>query len=225
MLLLVNKALPTLLRYSPRNVGRLIAPQNASRIAETPRAGFLWAADNDAFTGFNQTRYLQMLARVADMPGCLFVTCPDIVGNAGATLELFRDWGPTVAKVAPVALVAQDGLTNEATPWSEFSALFIGGTSEWKLGDQARALMAEATERGKWVHMGRVNSWRRVEYAKACGVDSIDGTQLSWWSDRWIDKFAEMATSPVQGILENGAPPGLSAGRGCFRYGLGDPTS
>lgn len=201
MLLLITKGLATLLKYSPRNIGRMVQPRALGRIPDTPRAGYLWAADNDCFQGFHQTRYLKMLSHVADVPGCLFITVPDVVGDSEATMKLFREWGETVAKVGPVGLVGQDGLTPQQVPWNDIQTLFIGGTTEWKLSEDAQLLMKEARERGKWVHMGRVNSWRRVEYAKACGVDSIDGTQLSWFSDTYIDKFAEMAASPTQGLL------------------------
>jgi hypothetical protein len=30
---------------------------------------------------------------------------------------------------------------------------------------------------GKWVHLGRVNSERRIRYAASIGCDSVDGTQ------------------------------------------------
>lgn len=200
-MLLITKALPTLLKYNPRNVGRMVQPRAVSRMADTPRAGFLWAADNDCFQGFHEERYLHMLELVAGTPGCLFITCPDVVGDAETTLEWFDHWNRIVRLAGPVALVGQDGLTVDATPWDDFDALFIGGSTEWKLSEDARLLMKEAQSRGKWVHMGRVNSWRRVEYAKACGVDSIDGTQLSWFSDTYIDRFAAMASSPRQGFL------------------------
>jgi hypothetical protein len=50
--------------------------------------------------------------------------------------------------------------------------------TEWKTGPDAQALVAEAKRRGKWVHMGRVNSQKRYEYARAIGCDSVDGTFL-----------------------------------------------
>jgi hypothetical protein len=55
--------------------------------------------------------------------------------------------------------------------------------SEWKLGAAARALTAEAKARGKHVHMGRVNSLRRLRYADAIGCDSADGTFLAFGPD------------------------------------------
>lgn len=201
MLLLVTKGLGTLLRYNPRNVGRMVQPRALGRIPDTPRAGFVWAADNDCFNGFHQGRYERMLDAVKGVPACLFVTSPDVVGDSRETLRLFGLWSGRVAETGPVGLVAQDGLTVQATPWDEIQTLFIGGTTEWKLGEEAALLVKEAKDRGKWVHMGRVNTWRRLEYAKALGVDSVDGTKLSWFSDTYLNDFAELAAAPDQMLI------------------------
>lgn len=32
----------------------------------------------------------------------------------------------------PAALVAQDGLTDATTPWSDLDVLFLGGSTAWK---------------------------------------------------------------------------------------------
>ena len=57
-----------------------------------------------------------------------------------------------------------------------------------------RDLVAEAKERGKWAHMGRVNSMRRYDYARGIGCDSADGTYLTFGPTvnlpkvlKWID--------------------------------------
>jgi hypothetical protein len=84
----------------------------------------------------------------------------------------------------PVAMVAQDGLERFDVPWPWFDVLFLGGSTGWKLGPHARALAAEATARGKLVHMGRVNSLRRLRYAAEIGCTSADGTFISFGPDR-----------------------------------------
>ena len=76
------------------------------------------------------------------------------------------------------AYVGQDGAQPNDTPWSEIDALFIGGTTDWKLSQSAADLISEARRRGKWVHMGRVNSWRRIRLAHVLGCHSVDGTLL-----------------------------------------------
>jgi hypothetical protein len=161
----------------------------------------LWAADNDAYSAWDEGRYEKMLDAVARIPGCLFVACPDVVGDAGATRELFRFWGYQLHdRRLPIGYVAQDG-AGEEIPWADIHALFIGGTTEWKLGHEAAELVYEAQDRGKWVHMGRVNTWRRLEYAKSIGVDSVDGTRLSMFTDNYLPRFSEMAAAPTQGAL------------------------
>jgi hypothetical protein len=71
-------------------------------------------------------------------------------------------------------------------------ALFIGGSTEWKLGPQAETLIAYAKTRGLWVHMGRVNSQQRIWEGARKGVDSWDGTKYSRWSKRWLPEAVDM---------------------------------
>src|SRR6516225_10366818 len=81
------------------------------------------------------------------------------------------------------AFVAQNGQERLPVPWDEFSVLFIGGDDEWKLGEPERDLAAEARLRGKRIHMGRVNSLKRMRYARAIGCDSADGTFIRYGPD------------------------------------------
>jgi hypothetical protein len=73
---------------------------------------------------------------------CLFATAPDVVGDAQATLRRAYMLGWIRYAGLPAALVAQDGLEHLATPWDDFDALFLGGSTAWKLGPAARALSA-----------------------------------------------------------------------------------
>lgn len=61
--------------------------------------------------------------------------------------------------------------------------------TEWKLGEAAARLVAAAKARGLWVHMGRVNSYKRIAYAASIGCDSSDGTYLNFGkkADRLIN--------------------------------------
>jgi len=184
MMALVHAAPSTLERYRRENLGVLSSPRRFYTDVE----GWRWAADNDAFSKWDASRYLAMLEAMRDLPPPLFVTAPDVVGNAAETLMLFRLWLPRL-RGFPVALVTQDGLRAEDVPWSDLSALFIGGSDEWKMGEQNRELVQEAKERGLWVHMGRVNGHQRIRYAKAIGCDSFDGTSMSWFKDRWLRNY------------------------------------
>lgn len=177
----------------------------------TPAAGNIvpadvdWCADNSCFTPGRypgDTAYLRWLtARAVRGARCAFATAPDVPFDAGATLKRAMPMLERIRAAGyPAALVAQDGLEGLSVPWSSFDALFIGGTTSWKLGSAAAALAAEAQARGLAVHMGRVNSLRRLRYAHAIGCDSVDGTYLAYGPDRnlpilldWLRTVAQEA--------------------------------
>ena len=148
-------------------------------------AGQPWACDNDCFQGLDERAFRTMLTRLAalsvdERANLMFVSCPDVVCDAVATLTLFDEWEPQMHALGlPVAFVAQNGIEDMEIPWDRFDALFIGGDTAWKLGEAAARLVHEAKLCGKWVHMGRVNSAKRIAYAAAIGCDSVDGTGWS----------------------------------------------
>jgi hypothetical protein len=61
--------------------------------------------------------------------------------------------------------------------------------TEWKKGAIARGLVGEAKALGLQVHMGRVNSGVRTQYAEAIGCDSVDGTYLTFAPDTNFPKI------------------------------------
>lgn len=178
--------------------GRLFQPRHVNAVARTAEL-MPWAADNDAFHNFDEPRFRAMLERLEGHPGCLFVAAPDVVGDADTTLERFQTWGPAIRRKLPVALVAQDGLTLAGVPWEEIDALFIGGTTEWKMGGSARRLVDAARARRVWVHMGRVNSYQRAVYAAAIGCDSVDGSGVARFDQtrRMVQRVAEQPFQQV----------------------------
>lgn len=163
-------------------LGVILTPNVAYR-PETASLYRWWAADNGCFTqgaSFRLDRFLAWLDR-HDRRDCLFVVAPDVPFNAKATLEtFFNTSGAVRGKHFPVALAAQNGLGNLEIPWADLDAIFIGGDTEWKLSHEAGRIAYEARQRGKWVHMGRANSRRRLARALAMGCDSADGTFLRW---------------------------------------------
>lgn len=160
------------------HVGRLLQPRMATSVDRTIELGLPWAADNDAFSGFRPGPYLKMLGSIAEKQGCLFVVAPDVVADARATLTRFMRYGPIIHECGlPAAYVLQDGLEGVGVPWDKCEAIFIGGTTEFKLSPLVHRTVREAKNRGKWVHMGRVNSKRRIRYAASIGCDSVDGSR------------------------------------------------
>lgn len=187
MILLLSHGHPTFERHKHANLGRLIQPRMTSSIEATAAAGIPWAADNDCFQGLDANAYISMLHRIRELVGCLFVTVPDVVGDHETTRALFDEWMYRLGGWGlPWAFVLQNGCTSGDVPWGEIEAVFIGGDDAFKLGEDAEALAREAKARGKWVHMGRVNSAKRIRYAATIGCDSVDGTSWNRWVDRWL---------------------------------------
>lgn len=148
-----------------------------------PPAGQPWAADNGRYASpetYTDAAYLEWLERRAgERDRCLFATAPDVWGDARATLDLSLPMlAPIRAAGYRVALVAQDGLEELQVPWDRIDALFVGGSDPWRRSEGLVRLVAEAKRRGLWVHMGRVNSLRRMRWAASLGCDSADGTVL-----------------------------------------------
>lgn len=178
-MILTSGATATLKRLLPAaHLGYLLTPDisKPSHVRLARRSG-CWAADNSAFANFNPARYCGFLEQISRIPGCLWVTCPDVVADSKATLARFAVWQPVIAEVGlPVAFVGQDGSEQLDMPWGRMSCLFVGGTTDWKLSRAARDLIQEAKRRNKWVHVGRVNSNKRVGWCVENGADSFDGS-------------------------------------------------
>ena len=183
-------------------IGTLVVPKSWSPPGSLDLRPYGWAMDNGAFAGFDAGAFVRMLERFWRVQGCLFVTAPDVVGDAASTLHLWPFWSRLIRGMGHrPAFVAQDGLTPEAVPWSEMGALFLGGSTRYKESADARTLCGMAKARGLWVHWGRVNGKRRYELAKMAGADSIDGTGFSMYSNVNIPKVSlwerEIASQPL----------------------------
>jgi hypothetical protein len=150
----------------------------------------MWAADNGCFAElkrpgcFVPARWLEWL-ELAGSDRCLWATLPDVVGDARATWTRSEPYVDRVRALGfPVSIVMQDGLESEPFIWrailNSADAVFIGGSTDWKLSTHAARLSAEAKRHGLTVHMGRVNSWKRLAYAASIGCDTADGTYLNF---------------------------------------------
>ena len=207
----VRAALPA---FNSGGLAMIVTPNQGNKLP----AGIGWCADNGCGptktgpvgSGYpGDGRYLAWLAGMADKAAdCLFATAPDVLGDAAATLERSAPMLPAIRELGyKVALVAQDGLEELDVPWDSFDVLFLGGSTEWKLGEAAERLTREARARGKGVHMGRVNSRKRLRIAASWGCTSADGTYLTFGPEKnlpkllgWLDELQadETAAARVQ---------------------------
>jgi hypothetical protein len=167
----------------------------------------VWAMDNGCYSQhkeFSLSAFLKKASQLISVHGdrCLFVVAPDVPFNAEGTIERWRQTSSAVKELGrPTAFVTQDGMGYEDIPWKDCDALFVGGSTLWKLGHESTAIIHEAKQRGHWVHVGRVNSLSRMRVAASAGADSADGTYLKYGPDinwpklkGWLDT---MNSNPV----------------------------
>jgi len=144
-----------------------------------------YALDNGAWTAFQRgepfdagafSRALDLLGAGAD-----FVVAPDIVCGGLTSLRLSESWLPRLERFGGRRLVpVQNGMEPQdvAPLLSANVGIFVGGDTGWKertlpaWGDLAR-------KRGCHLHVGRVNTARRIWLCQLAGADSFDGTSVT----------------------------------------------
>jgi hypothetical protein len=217
-----------------RGIGLLAQPGNGY-LAQVTRFP-CWAADTGCYRQgdrFDVAGYLGWLRSAPARGACRFATAPDVVGDAAATWARSRPVLPELRALSyPAALVAQNGLrvdgpggellvcgddrdpgtwTGQTVPWSAFDVLFLGGDDRFKLSWRQHFLVHEAKRHGKAVHMGRVNSYARLQQAEWFGCDTADGTFLAFAGGAagvtrlasWLDQVWPM---PAPGAATSGRP-------------------
>jgi hypothetical protein len=186
--------------------GFLRSPRRQTLPAKVVQDGRWYAFDNDCFTGrFNESKWMRALeAHRPYQDRCLFVTAPDVFGDVAATMDLFDHYEGIIHGLGyRVALVRQDGLTEEMIPWDRIDALFIGGNYERAM-TEVRRLMRRARALGKWIHVGRVNTRRRLLMFN--DADSWDGTAINirqshqYGIARWAKEAR--ASQRIPGLME-----------------------
>jgi len=177
------------------NLGVLLCAKNWN---VAPERGTVWAADNSAFAGFDEAMFIQMLEKIRGRDDCRFVTAPDVVGDHAETLRLWERWHRRIRDYGlRPAFVAQDGCLPDMVPWAEAAGVFIGGTTRYKLGEAAAAIVGQGNQMNLWTHIGRVGTARRIIYAAALGARSIDSSQFSRWSATHLPWALRLAKHPI----------------------------
>ena len=173
----------------------IIENVNFNRRTNYLKKGIRWCLDSGTFSRqFNESiwkNYVESCMEFKDT--CGFVVIPDVVYNYKETLSMFfkhhsfpKDLG------FKCAFVTQDGQPENEIPFELFDVLFIGGSNEHKLGNGVRNMIELAKSNKKKVHVGRVNSVKRINMFSDC--DSWDGTTLSFEPGR-KERFANCIRS------------------------------
>lgn len=146
--------------------------------------GFPYALDNGAWTAFQRGEAFDVAAfeRAVDAlgSGADFIVAPDIVEGGGRSLRLSESWLERLALIAPVLIAVQDGIAAaDVEPLiGARVGLFVGGSTEWK-ERTAPTWGALGRTRGAHVHVGRVNTARRIHLCAHAGAHSFDGSSVT----------------------------------------------
>lgn len=167
-------------RY-PGTLGHLYSPGSE----RGPFPFLPYALDNGAYIAFNhgtewsEGEWRHMLRWSALSGQCpLWALVPDVVANREATLEKWERYASEIRAFGfRPALAIQDGMAFSDIP-SDDCVLFLGGSTEWK--EDAIGPWCEKFP-GR-VHVGRVNTWRRLWKCYQAGAVSVDGT--GWFTKK-----------------------------------------
>ena len=151
--------------------------------------GFRYCLDNGAWrahqqgTVFDVIPFIEMLKKWAT--GADFVIVPDIVAGGLASLDFTKRWLPRVAQFGCESLLipVQDGMSPADVEGmlGPTRGIFVGGSTEFK--EETTPMWGRVAARAKcWLHVGRVNSARRIAICAEAGADSIDGTSATKFS-------------------------------------------
>ena len=181
------------------DVGRdVLAAPNMNGVPEAIKNGARWAADLGCLDGpefvkrcdIDEARQWLFETMKPYNHQCIFVTVPDIVGDAGETYVTFEGlrmmfWG------WPLAYVAQDDAEHLLFPPC-CETIFIGGSTEWKLSAGAADVIQRGLAIDKHIHIGRVNWRKRYNHFRVMkGSESFtcDGTRMRYGRDKTLREW------------------------------------
>lgn len=202
MRFLIDKAQKDVLakatKYPKYVAGQLLTPLTGYSFA-----GHEFAIDNGSFSRFDADRFARLLKREdQNKSKCIFVTVPDVVGNARRTMEIWKRRSRFVLGW-PTALVAQDGIEDMDIPWDEMEAIFIGGRDPWKDSQASLDVVRTAKILGIHVHVGRVNTERRFRLFHEAGADTCDGSGVAMYDHMLEEIVAGMTSEPPPSLFSD----------------------
>ena len=177
MKVLVNNH-PLHLEGAPvEDYGLLLSIPNKINLSAIEKSDFDLAIDNGCYNGFKIKPFLRLLLKLKKRP--FFVVAPYNMGDNDETLRLWDYWEPIINDLGfAAAFVLQDGITWAQVPKTNY--LFVGGSTDFKMGKTAIGICQKAKAKGSYIHVGRVNSKKRMRRAfRELKADSIDGQHWS----------------------------------------------
>ena len=149
--------------------------------------GLGWALDNGAWSAFQAGKPFdgEAFKRAVSEAGRLdFVVVPDVVMDDMGTRRMAAEWLPWTlanADARYVLLPVQEGMEHDPLPLDGRIGVFVGGDSRWK-ERKLHHWRARTKAAGSYLHVGRVNTARRLRICLDQGVDSCDGSGAAKFS-------------------------------------------
>ena len=143
--------------------------------------GLPYAIDNGAWTAhaqgteWDEAAFRKLVLALGD--GAEFVVAPDVVaGGYGSLVQSLR-WVRALLPFGLILVPVQDGMSPGVVApfFDEWTGIFVGGSTEWKL-EMLDTWGEVARDRDCYLHVGRVNTRRRIARCAAAGAHSFDGT-------------------------------------------------
>jgi len=141
--------------------------------------------DNGAWTSFNSGEPWRedLFRRLVASHGkkARFIVVPDIVEGGPESLALSIEWLGWCLECCKMALIpVQDGMTDEDVEslLGPRVGVFVGGSTEFK-ERTVQSWGRLCRKSGAWLHVGRVNTVRRIKLCIAARADSADGSSGS----------------------------------------------
>jgi hypothetical protein len=134
-----------------------------------------YALDNGVFAKGNDWTpepWIKMLDWARLSGQCpLWNLVPDFVADRDETLRRWEQYAPVARNYGwPLAFAAQDGMEPSDVP-PDADVVFVGGSTDWKWSTYRDWCAAFPR-----VHIGRVNTYRRLFDCYDAGAESTDGT-------------------------------------------------
>jgi hypothetical protein len=144
-----------------------------------------YGLDNGAWSAFQQGRpfndlaFMRAVEKVGE--GADWIVLPDIVAGGMRSLDLSLAWMDRLRGLpTPLLIAVQNGmeLDDVRRHLSPSIGIFIGGDTAWK-ESTAIAWGQLARRRNCYLHVGRVNTARRIAICAAAGANSYDGSSVT----------------------------------------------
>ena len=172
----------------PKRIGWLIGPGGWRK----PPSWMPYALDNGAFSAWKEKEewdehaYIALLEKARRATYPLWAAVPDVVCDREATIAKWPKWSQKIREIlphTPLAFVVQDGMTPADVP-ADAEVIFVGGGDDFKW-----QTLRTWTANFPRVHVGRVNSERKLWQCDDAGAESCDGTGWTMGGEDRLDEL------------------------------------